>query len=133
MIEINEISPLKAKELLLESSTIFIDVREKDEVAHEAFDIAGLRNIAYSIFDDNYSDLPKDKNIILACHLGIRSHRVAQFLIVQGWKAEQIFSLQGGIDAWKAAGFAVKKSPRSFTMAKPASAGCCGSSSNSCC
>ena len=130
MKEINEISPAMANELIA-SGALLIDVREKEEVEQISFTVPDIKNIAYSIFDENYTELPKDKKLIIACHLGIRSLRVAQFMIIQGWNVENIFSLKGGIDAWKNDKFPVKVAPRTFKMAKPDTA--CGCKSSGCC
>ena len=125
MIVINEISPAMANEHI-QSGAILIDVRENDEVKQLAFDIANIQNIAYSTFDENYKNIPRDKKLIIACHLGIRSLRAAQFLVVQGWNIENIFSLKGGIEAWKNAKLPVKSAPRSFSMVKPITSCGCG-------
>lgn len=133
MIEINEISPAMANEYI-QSGALLIDVREKEEVDQISFSVPVIQNTAYSIFDENYMDIPKDKKLIFACHLGIRSLRVAQFLVIQGWNVENIFSLKGGIDAWKNDKFPVKVAPRTFKMAKPNTSSCCGGgNSSSCC
>jgi rhodanese-related sulfurtransferase len=133
MIQINEISPAMAYQYL-QSGGLLIDVRENDEVKQLAFDIANSQNIAYSTFDENYMNIPKNQKLVIACHLGIRSLRTAQFLVVQGWNVENIFSLKGGIEAWKNNKFPVKVALRSFSMAKPiTSCGCGGNSSSSCC
>lgn len=133
MIEINEISPEIANEYL-QNEAILIDVREKLEVSQVAFDMPNVLNIPYSSFDDNYLDIAQDKKLIIACHLGIRSLRVAQFLVVQGWNVDNIFSLQGGISNWEYEKLPVKTPTRSFSFVKPTSSGCCGSSSTgSCC
>lgn len=131
MIEINEISPTMAYEYI-QSGALLIDVRETDEVKQVAFEVPNTQNIAYSIFDENYMELAKDKKLIIACHLGIRSLRVAQFLVVQGWNIDNIFSLEGGIDAWEHSKLPVKKVPKSFSMAKPASSCGCGGGSGCC-
>ena len=127
MIEINEISPAMANELII-SGALLIDVREKEEVAQISFSVPDVQNISFSIFDENYMELPKDQKLIIACHLGIRSLRVAQFLVIQGWNIDNIFSLDGGIDAWKNDKFPVKVAPRSFSFLKPTNTGggsCC--------
>jgi rhodanese-related sulfurtransferase len=132
-MNINEISPAMANELIA-SGALLIDVREKEEVEQISFSVPVFQNIAYSTFDENYSALPKDQKLVIACHLGIRSLRVAQFLVVQGWNVENIFSLEGGIDAWKNDKFPVKVAPRSFSFVKPSNSSCCGgSTSGSCC
>jgi len=133
MIEISEISPAMANELIT-SGALLIDVREKEEVEQVSFSVAEIQNIAYSNFDENYLNIPKDKKLIIACHLGIRSLRVAQFLVVQGWKVDNIFSLEGGIDAWQNEILPVKIASRSFSFIKPTtSCGCDANSSSSCC
>lgn len=129
-MNIQEISANKAVELITEGA-LFIDVREQDEVSQSAFQVEGITNIPFSIFDENYMTLPKNRKIVLACHLGIRSMRVAQFLIIQGWDEANIFSLNGGIEAWKKSGLPVKSAPRTFSLAKPASS--CGCGSGGCC
>jgi rhodanese-related sulfurtransferase len=131
-MNINEITPEGANELI-RSGAILIDVREKDEVKQMWFDLPDTLYKPYSSFDDNYTDIPKNKKLVIACHLGVRSFRVSQFLLVQGWNPENVFSLKGGIEAWKAAKLPLKLASRSFSMAKPKSNGCCGGASGSCC
>ena len=129
-MNIKEISANEANELLTESAML-LDVREEDEIQQEAFVHDEVLNIPFSIFDENYDELPKDRKIVVACHLGIRSLRVAQFLVIQGWDEANIFSLEGGIEAWQQAGLPVKTAPRTFSFAKPATS--CGCGSSGCC
>jgi len=128
IMNIKEISANEAKELLTEGA-LLLDVREQDEIQQKAFVHDEVLNIPFSIFDENYGELPKDRKIVVACHLGIRSLRVAQFLVIQGWDEANIFSLEGGIEAWKQAGLPVKTATRTFSFAKPATScgcdGCC--------
>lgn len=133
MIEINEINPLKANELA-EAGALFIDVREKVELEEQAFIVSNILSIPYSTFDEHYQDIPKDRKLILACHSGIRSLRTAQFLVIQGWDAENVFNLEGGITAWTMKGMPARLGKGSFTMVKPGSScGCDSNSSGSCC
>lgn len=46
-------------------------------------------------------ELPRDQPITVYCHHGVRSMRVAEFLVEQGF--EQVESMAGGIDAWSLA------------------------------
>ena len=100
MEEVKEINPDKANELI-QTGALLIDVREPDEVREVAFDVEDMQNMPLSIFGEYYQGIPKDRKIILACHLGVRSFNVAQFLLMKGWNAENIFSLAGGINAWQ--------------------------------
>lgn len=129
-MNIKEISANEAKELLTEGA-LLLDVREQDEIQQKAFVHTEVLNIPFSIFDENYGELPKDRKIVVACHLGIRSLRVAQFLVIQGWDEANIFSLEGGIEAWQKAGLPVKTVSRTFSFAKPATS--CGCGSSGCC
>ncbi len=129
-MNIKEISANEAKELLTEGA-LLLDVREQDEIQQKAFVHTEVLNIPFSIFDENYGELPKDRKIVVACHLGIRSLRVAQFLVIQGWDEANIFSLEGGIEAWKQAGLPVKTATRTFSFAKPATS--CGCGRDGCC
>ena len=129
-MNIKEIFASEAKELLTEGA-LLLDVREQDEIQQKAFVHTEVLNIPFSIFDENYGELPKGRKIVVACHLGIRSLRVAQFLVIQGWDEAKIFSLEGGIEAWQQAGLPVKAAPRTFSFAKPATS--CGCGSDGCC
>jgi rhodanese-related sulfurtransferase len=44
------------------------------------------------------AELPKDREIVVLCHHGVRSQRVASFLAGVGFT--QLNNLEGGIDAW---------------------------------
>lgn len=133
MLKINEISPLEVKELIA-TGALFIDVREKIEIEELAFNVSNLQHIPFRVFDEQYQEIPKDRQLILACHSGIRSLRVAEFLVIQGWNAENIYNLEGGIIAWTASKLSTKVGKRSFTMVEQASSCGCGSdSSSSCC
>jgi len=129
-MNIKEISANEANELLTEGAML-LDVREKDEIQQKAFVHNEVLNIPFSIFDENYDELPRDRKIVVACHLGIRSLRVAQFLVIQGWDEANIFSLEGGIEAWQQAGLPVKTAARIFSFAKPVAS--CGCGSDGCC
>ncbi|MDO9635186.1 MAG: rhodanese-like domain-containing protein [Paludibacter sp.] len=119
---------------LTESGALFIDVREQVELDEQAYIVSNIQNIPFSTFDEHYQNIPKDKKLILACRSGVRSLRVAQFLVIQGWDAENIYNLKGGILAWTMDRLPTKIGKRSFTMAKPTSScGCASDSSGTCC
>jgi len=44
------------------------------------------------------AELPRDKPLVVMCHSGGRSGRVAQYL--QDFGFSNVFNLKGGIDAW---------------------------------
>ena len=75
---------------------LLIDVREPSEVATCA--IAGSQHIPMRQIPESLADLPRHRLILVHCHHGGRSLRVAQFLRANGF--EQVSNVAGGIDAW---------------------------------
>ncbi len=84
------------------STTILIDVREKEELA-----IASLRKKVLHLPLSNYSNwihsyskhLSFDQRLVVLCHSGIRSWEFASWLLEQDSRY-QVWNLKGGIDAW---------------------------------
>lgn len=131
-MEIKGVNAQKAQELLSQGA-LFIDVREPEEIDQIAYQVPDVINKPLSEFDENYLDIPKDKLLIIACRRGIRSLKVAQFLYINGWKHENLYNLDGGIVAWEADGFPVKKSTLKFSYVKPKKSCCSTDDSGSCC
>jgi rhodanese-related sulfurtransferase len=75
---------------------LLLDVREPDERALARVD--GTLAIPMNEVPARIGELPKQQPIVVMCHGGMRSLRVAQFLKSKGF--EQVFNLAGGIDAW---------------------------------
>jgi rhodanese-related sulfurtransferase len=44
------------------------------------------------------SEIPKQRDVVVYCHVGARSAQAAIWLTVNGW--QRVRSLAGGIDAW---------------------------------
>lgn len=76
----------------------FIDCREADE--YEVCRIDGASLLPMSELRDRLSELEPQRaqRIVIHCHHGGRSLRVANFLRQQGFAHAQ--SMAGGIDAW---------------------------------
>ena len=75
---------------------MLIDVRglaERNEVRIEATDM----HIPMDIFAQSLEAIPKDGNVVLYCHLGIRSNAARAWVESQGIP---ISHLSGGIEAW---------------------------------
>ena len=75
---------------------ILLDVREPHEL--QTASIAGARHIPMREIPARARELPKDKEIVVMCHHGGRSERVAAFLEAQGFS--DAINLDGGINAW---------------------------------
>ncbi len=73
-----------------------LDVREPDETQLAPF--AGAVEIPMGEVPTRLEELDRDDDIVVLCHHGIRSGRVAAYLDQQGFR--RIANLTGGIDAW---------------------------------
>jgi rhodanese-related sulfurtransferase len=106
MIKSMNVNDLKTK-LDNDENVVLIDCREQGEwdEAH----IAKANLLPLSVFPGVYEELLKDKDaeIIIQCRSGKRSLNACQFLMEQDFT--NLTNLEGGIMAWTAAGFEVKK------------------------
>ncbi len=90
-------TPSEARELL--GSAVFVDVREPYE--WEAGHIDGSLHIPIGQVTARWEEIPRDREVVVVCHLGQRSALVAEFLAQRGVSAQ---NLEGGLEAWVAAG-----------------------------
>jgi rhodanese-related sulfurtransferase len=88
------ILPLEAA-ARLESGAVLVDVREQDE--WDAVHVPNATLIPLSEFQVRYTEMPKDKEIVLICAGGVRSAQAAQFAAGHGYT---VVNLEGGIKAW---------------------------------
>ena len=97
------IDPATLQAWLASGDTVLVDVREAAEYAREHISGAGLM----PLYKLDPSILPRDKRIVLCCASGNRSQTAARRL-----PFEDVAHLEGGLEAWKAAGFpTVQKQP----------------------
>jgi rhodanese-related sulfurtransferase len=75
---------------------VLLDVREPDEVATASIPWATV--VPMREVPARMSEIPRDKPLVVMCHHGGRSERVAQFLEANGY--QNAINLVGGIDAW---------------------------------
>lgn len=98
-----EVSVEQARELVNEGAFL-LDVRtplEWDE-AH----VAGATLIPLDELQSRLSELPRDRKIVVMCRSGNRSATARDLLKQAGF--EQVTSMAGGINQWRAAGFPVE-------------------------
>ncbi len=86
------------KSCLDKKEDLFIlDVRYDEERRYGI--ISGDHHIVMDEIETRYTELPKDKKIIVYCRSGNRSAYVASFLEHKGFN--EVYNLEGGILAWK--------------------------------
>ena len=96
---VQELQPRELADRLQRGDPIdLIDVREPYEwrIAR----IEGARLIPLSTFAAMAGALPRDRDLVLYCHHGTRSHAAAEFLVQQG--LSRVWNLSGGIERWSA-------------------------------
>jgi rhodanese-related sulfurtransferase len=77
---------------------LLIDVREQEEIAIAA--LPGALVCPMSRAAEWIDRLPKGQPLVIFCHHGIRSMRVAMALVERGH--ENVINMTGGIDLWSA-------------------------------
>ncbi len=92
------------KEWLDRNEILLVDVRETKE--YEVEHIAGALLLPLSSFDAEYFPTLPGKNIVLHCAVGKRSEAAGRMLLNEGHN--DIVHMTGGMDAWKAAGYATE-------------------------
>ncbi|MBS3968133.1 MAG: rhodanese-like domain-containing protein [Truepera sp.] len=78
-----------------QNGSLLLDVREPDE--HAEAHIPGDRLLPLTEFAERYSELPREREIVVYCRSGRRSAQVVNFLLAQGYQA---INVTGGIIAW---------------------------------
>ena len=79
--------------------------------------------VPMSTFAARVGELPKDRPLLMICHLGGRSAAAAGFLIRSG--RTDVVNVAGGMDAWERAGLpvAVARPTRAKATSRPRVAG----------
>lgn len=92
----------EAKDMLEDDGVVVIDVREPHEYQSGHLPNASL--IPVNNVFARRDELPKDKKIVFVCAVGQRSALAAELAAASGLPADQLYTLDGGTDAWKNAG-----------------------------
>lgn len=83
---------------------VVLDVRETWEFntarVHPLSVPFDVLHIPMTQLQQRLAELPQARSIACLCHHGIRSQRVAMFLLQNGF--ERVVNIAGGIDAWSA-------------------------------
>ena len=119
--EAKEVCPTTTQSLLKQGYTL-VDVRERDEIATLAFDVANLIIMPLSELEQRYAELPKDRPLILACRQGVRSLKATYFLMNKGYT--NVTNMKFGMARWVARGFPILGDPGELPTTP--SSGCCG-------
>ncbi|GGJ39859.1 rhodanese-like domain-containing protein [Neoroseomonas lacus] len=118
--EAREVCPTTSRRLLAEGA-LLVDVREAAEVNQRAFAGCEQLRIPLSEFEHRWAEIPRDRDVILACAVGQRSLKATYYLMYQGY--DRVMNMQHGLQRWAARGFPVTGDAVGAPMAAD---GCCG-------
>lgn len=119
--EARQLCPTSTRKALA-SGALLVDVREADEQAAVGFAEAEVLAIPLSQFEARLAEVPRDREVVVACSAGVRSLKAAYYLMYQGH--DRVANLDGGLCRWAAKGFPVRGD--ASTLSAPGDASCCG-------
>lgn len=94
---LTNLTPSQIRDALATRADIMlVDVREPAE--HAIAHIEGATLVPMQTIPQQLASLPRDKEIILHCHHGMRSEMAGNFLLAQGFP--RVSHMVGGIDRW---------------------------------
>jgi rhodanese-related sulfurtransferase len=114
---------------LVKKGAVLIDVREPSEVQEQAYHVNNILRIPLGSLEQKLAEIPKDKQLVLACRSGGRSQEAYNTLQKLGYT--NIANMDGGMMAWEKAGLPVVKA--SAPQPDQAPKACCANPSGKKC
>ena len=102
-----KVSQLQATQYINQGKTLVLDVRSADEFA--TGHLPNAKNIPLAEINNRLKEIEKSKNAVVftVCATGVRSSNAVSVLNKAGFA--QVFSLDGGTEAWKTQGMPIVK------------------------
>lgn len=93
------VTPLQLKAKLdTDEDFILLDIRRRDEFEADAFKDPRVKNIPVDELKTRYNELPRDKEIITYCIIGVRAYIAERMLLGLGF--EKARYLDGSLTSW---------------------------------
>ena len=99
------LSVKEAVNLVNRENAVFVDLRPAQ--SYREGSIPSARNLPADEFEQKAATLPRNKPLILVCDTGRDSAKMAG--VLRGKNTENVYTLAGGMGAWKADGMPVKQ------------------------
>jgi rhodanese-related sulfurtransferase len=97
---VTEVSPEQLRAMIAnKENMIVLDVRDPQEFKSGPAPLEKIVNIPLPELQTRYTELPRDKKIVVVCRSGHRSAIAADFLLKAGYT--NIYSLTGGMTAYR--------------------------------
>jgi sulfur dioxygenase len=103
---IRHLSPTESLETLKEGA-ILVDVRPEALTWMKVFDIKGIIYCPHLEFKKHFKLIPKEKTVILADAVGLRSKECVEILLKNGY--DKVANMAGGITDWEHDGLPLLK------------------------
>lgn len=92
-----DFTPLEfVQEMEKRTDLMMLDVREYEEI--QICHLKDAMHVPMGQIPSKLDELPKNKDLIVFCHMGVRSRSVTNYLRRNGFS--RAFNLKGGIDRW---------------------------------
>lgn len=102
---VKEICPTATQQWVA-NGALLVDVRETNEVAELSYDVPNIIHIPLTQFEERYTEIPKDNEVVMVCKSGGRSLRATGFLVNHGY--DKVVNMQHGMIRWAQKGFPTK-------------------------
>ena len=99
---------------MIRKGAVLIDIREPHEVANKSFDVPETLFIPLRQLGKRFQEIPKNHQVVIACHSGSRSTLATRFLIKQGYR--KAVSMERGMIGWERAGLPLKTRPKAVRV-----------------
>jgi rhodanese-related sulfurtransferase len=109
MSNTQEVSP-KAALAMIQKGALLVDVREEREIAKKSFDIPDIMLIPLRELEQRYKEIPVNRKVIIACHVGNRGLMATRILMNHGYR--KVVNMQYGIVSWEKEGLPIKRKPK---------------------
>lgn len=89
-----------------QADALLVDLREPEDVQGLAFDVTEVLNLPLSQLAQRWQELPRERELILACETGEQSAAASLVLREQGYT--RVSPMRGGILLWMQKGYPVR-------------------------
>lgn len=94
---VKEIDAVALKEKTASKEGVYLlDIRTEAEVVHGV--LPNSRHLPMQMIPQEMGSFPRDRDIVIYCRSGMRSHHACMYLMQQGF--QNVINLRGGIIDW---------------------------------
>ncbi|ABW18661.1 rhodanese-like domain-containing protein [Alkaliphilus oremlandii] len=94
----------------IQDGAVIIDIRPEYETNYRVFGVHTVYLLSYSTYKEKFHEIPKEKRLIIADSVGLKSPEISKFFHDQGYP--QVAYLAGGVVAWDKDGLPLIKDLR---------------------